>query len=141
MWDWLGLQAVAKTTGSAAVGQRTSGTRRRSIQGKLTLLVLASVGVAVTLVTGVLAWRDGDRETHAALDRFASVAKLTAAMSEEAAATGDRQRAFEALRIHQAHATRYLARQRPGCCRTDAAAAVLGVDAAEHNVARRVRRG
>ncbi|HLY80092.1 MAG TPA: ATP-binding protein, partial [Caulobacteraceae bacterium] len=92
------MQAVAKTTGSEAVGQRTSGARRRSIQGKLTLLVLASVGVAVTLVTGVLAWRDGDRETHAALDRFASIAKVTAAMSEEAAAAGDRQRAFAALR-------------------------------------------
>jgi len=60
--------------------------------------VLASVGVAVTLVTGVLAWRDGDRETHAALDRFSSIAKVTAAMSEEAAAAGDRQRAFAALR-------------------------------------------
>ena len=72
--------------------------RRRSIRGKLTLLVLASVGVAVTLVTLVLAWRDGDRETHAALDRFTSIAKVTAAMSEEAAAAGDRQRAFAALR-------------------------------------------
>ncbi|HEY2708972.1 MAG TPA: EAL domain-containing protein [Caulobacteraceae bacterium] len=72
--------------------------RRRSISGKLTLLVLASVGVAVALVTGVLAWRDGDRETHAALDRFSSIAKVTAAMSEEAAAAGDRQRAFAALR-------------------------------------------
>src|SRR5271156_2933189 len=72
--------------------------RRRSISGKLTLLVLASVGVAVTLVTGVLAWRDGDRETRAALDHFSEVAKITAAMSEEAAATGDRQRAYAALR-------------------------------------------
>ena len=74
------------------------GARRRSIRGKLTLLVLASVGIAVTLVTGVLAWRDGDRETHAALDRFSSIAKVTAAMSEEAAAAGDRQRAYAALR-------------------------------------------
>ena len=72
--------------------------RRRSIRGKLTLLVLASVGVAVTLVTGVLAWRDGDRETRSTLDRFSSIAKVTAAMSEEAAAAGDRQRAFAALR-------------------------------------------
>ncbi|HVN02517.1 MAG TPA: EAL domain-containing protein [Caulobacteraceae bacterium] len=60
--------------------------------------MLASVGAAVTLVTGVLAWRDGARETHAALDRFSSIAKVTAAMSEEAAAAGDRQRAFAALR-------------------------------------------
>ena len=72
--------------------------RRRSIRGKLTLLVLASVGVAVTLVTGVLAWRDGDRETRAALDRYSDIAKVTAAMSEEAAAAGDRQRAYAALR-------------------------------------------
>ena len=87
------LQAVFKTLGSGSAG-----VRRRSIRGKLTFLVLASVGVAVTLVTGVLAWRDGDRETHAALDRFASIAKVTAAMSEEATAAGDRQRAYAALR-------------------------------------------
>jgi len=72
--------------------------RRRSIRGKLTFLVLASVGAAVTLVTGVLAWRDGDRETHAAFDRYSAIAKITAAMSEEAAAAGDRQRAYAALR-------------------------------------------
>ena len=88
----VGLQAVSKTPGSKASG------RRRSIRGKLTLLVLASVGVAVTLVTGVLAWRDGERETRAALDRLGSAAKVTAAMSEEAAAAGDRQRAYAALR-------------------------------------------
>ncbi|HZZ86999.1 MAG TPA: EAL domain-containing protein [Caulobacteraceae bacterium] len=81
-----------------AVANRAQGARRRSIRGKLTLLVLASVGVAVALVTGVLAWRDGERETHAALDRFSSIAKVTAAMSEEAAAAGDRQRAYAALR-------------------------------------------
>jgi EAL domain-containing protein (putative c-di-GMP-specific phosphodiesterase class I)/signal transduction histidine kinase/CheY-like chemotaxis protein len=72
--------------------------RRRSIRGKLTLLVLASVGAAITLVTGLMAWRDGDRETHLALDRFTSIAQVTAAMSEEAAASGDRQRAYGALR-------------------------------------------
>jgi EAL domain-containing protein (putative c-di-GMP-specific phosphodiesterase class I)/signal transduction histidine kinase/CheY-like chemotaxis protein len=72
--------------------------RRRSIRGKLTLLVLASVGAAVALVTGLMAWRDGDRETHLALDRFTSIAQVIAASSEEAAATGDRQQAFAALR-------------------------------------------
>ena len=76
--------------------------RRRSTTGKLTLLALASFGVAVTLVSGVLAWRDGDRDTRAALDRFSSIAKVTAAMSEEAAAAGDRQRAFAALRAIRA---------------------------------------
>jgi EAL domain-containing protein (putative c-di-GMP-specific phosphodiesterase class I)/signal transduction histidine kinase/CheY-like chemotaxis protein len=83
---------------TVGVTAKTATLRRRSIRGKLTLLVLASVGAAVTLVTGVLAWRDGDRETHAAFDRFSSIAKVTAAMSEEAAATADRQRAFAALR-------------------------------------------
>ena len=85
---WPGLSQRVKT----GVG------RRRSIRGKLTLLVLASVGAAVTLVTGLMAWRDGDRETHLALDRFTSIAQVTAAMSEEAAASGDRQRAYGALR-------------------------------------------
>jgi EAL domain-containing protein (putative c-di-GMP-specific phosphodiesterase class I)/signal transduction histidine kinase/CheY-like chemotaxis protein len=80
------------------VTAKTRGVRRRSIRGKLTFLVLASVGAAVTLVTGVLAWRDGDRETHAAFDRYSAIAKVTAAMSEEAAAAGDRQRAYAALR-------------------------------------------
>jgi EAL domain-containing protein (putative c-di-GMP-specific phosphodiesterase class I)/signal transduction histidine kinase/CheY-like chemotaxis protein len=80
------------------IAENDRGGRRRSIRTKLSLLVLASVGVAVTLVTGVLAWRDGDRETHAAVDRLSSIAKVTAAMSEEAAAAGDRQRAFAALR-------------------------------------------
>src|SRR5580693_3016238 len=75
-----------------------AGGRRRSIHGKLTLLVLASVGIAVTLVTGVLAWRDGDRETRSALNRYSSFAEVTAAMSEEAAASGDRQRAYQVLR-------------------------------------------
>jgi two-component system sensor histidine kinase BarA len=64
----------------------------------LALLVLASVGIAVALVTGLLAWRDGERETHAALDRLSATAKVTAAMSEEAAAAGDRQHAYAALR-------------------------------------------
>ncbi|HEY1750402.1 MAG TPA: EAL domain-containing protein [Caulobacteraceae bacterium] len=72
--------------------------RRRSIRGKLTLLVLASVGAAVMLVTGVLAWRDGQHETRAAFDRLSSIAKVVAAMSEEATEAGDRQRAFASLR-------------------------------------------
>ena len=80
------MQAVSKTPSAKAGG------RRRSIRGKLTLLVLASVGVAVTLVTGVLAWRDGERETRAALDRLSSTAKVTAAMSEQTGAQTDRGR-------------------------------------------------
>jgi EAL domain-containing protein (putative c-di-GMP-specific phosphodiesterase class I)/signal transduction histidine kinase/CheY-like chemotaxis protein len=77
----------------------SKGARRRSIRGKLTLLVLASVGAAVALVTCVLAWRESSRETHAAYDRLSSIAQLTAAMSEEATAQGDRARAYAALRV------------------------------------------
>ncbi|HEY1427666.1 MAG TPA: ATP-binding protein, partial [Caulobacteraceae bacterium] len=82
-----------------AAAETSKGTRRRSIRGKLTLLVLASVGAAVALVTGVLAWRESYGETHAAFDRLSGIAKLTAAMSEEAAAQGDRARAYAALRV------------------------------------------
>jgi two-component system, NarL family, sensor histidine kinase BarA len=74
------------------------GAGRRSIRGKLAALVLASVGASVLLVTGLMAWRDGDRETKAAFNRLSEVAKVVAAMSEEAAASGDRQRAYVALR-------------------------------------------
>ena len=66
---------------------------RRSIRAKLTWLVLVSVGLAVALVTGLMAWRDGQRETELAVDRLSGAAKVVASMSEEAAATGDRQRA------------------------------------------------
>ncbi|MFI4933997.1 MAG: ATP-binding protein [Caulobacterales bacterium] len=79
-------------------GSQTVGPARRSIRAKLTLLVLASVGLAVTLVTGVLAWRDGQRETALSLDRLSSAAQVVASMSEEAAAAGDRARAYGALR-------------------------------------------
>jgi len=52
-------------------------------------LVLASVGVAVNpRHRGGWPGATADRETHAALDRFASIAKVTAAMSEEAARRG-----------------------------------------------------
>src|SRR5580658_1722013 len=74
------------------------GAGRRSIRGKLAALVLASVGASVLLVTGLMAWRDGERETKAAFNRLSEVAKVVAAMSEEAAASGDRQRAYVALR-------------------------------------------
>ena len=47
----------------------------------------------------MLAWRESSRETHAAYDRLSSIAQLTAAMSEEATAQGDRARAYAALRV------------------------------------------
>jgi two-component system, NarL family, sensor histidine kinase BarA len=83
--------------GAAAVKSKAA--KRRSIRGKLTFLVLASVGAAVALVTVVLAWRESSGETHAAYDRLSSIAKLTAATSEEATAQGDRARAYAALRV------------------------------------------
>ena len=59
----------------------------RSIRAKLTVLVLASVGMAVAVVSGVLAWRDGQRETHAAYGpAVRRAAKVLAATSEEATA-------------------------------------------------------
>ncbi len=61
--------------------------------------MLTSVGAAVALVTAMLAWREADRETHAAYDRLSSIAQLTAATSEEATAQGDRARAYAALRV------------------------------------------
>ena len=60
--------------------------------------MLASVGLSVALVTGVLAWRDGSRETQSAVDRLGAAAKVVASMSEEATAANDRQGAYVALR-------------------------------------------
>jgi len=72
--------------------------RRRSIRGKLTALVLASVGLAVLLVAGVSALRDGQRDTALATDRIAGTAKVLASLSSEAAAGGDRARAYAVIR-------------------------------------------
>jgi two-component system sensor histidine kinase BarA len=72
--------------------------RRRSIRGKLTLLVLASVSLAVTLVAGISAVRDGQRDTAMALDRLSNTAKVLASLSGEATAAGDRPHAYAAIR-------------------------------------------
>ena len=71
---------------------------RRSIRGKLTLLVLTSVGVSVTLVAAVSAWRDGRRETLLQTQRLTAAAQVIASFSGEAAMNGDRARAFVAIR-------------------------------------------
>ncbi|MBS0412011.1 MAG: hybrid sensor histidine kinase/response regulator, partial [Proteobacteria bacterium] len=72
--------------------------RRRSIRGKLTALVLASVGLAVALVAGISAARDGQRDTALAMGRLSDTAKVMASLSGEAAAAGDRARAYAVIR-------------------------------------------
>jgi EAL domain-containing protein (putative c-di-GMP-specific phosphodiesterase class I)/signal transduction histidine kinase/CheY-like chemotaxis protein len=72
--------------------------RKGSIRSKLTALVLASVGVAVVLVTGVSAWRDGQRDATLQIDRLNAEAAVVSSFVAEAAATGDRGRAYQAIR-------------------------------------------
>ena len=61
--------------------------RRRSgsIRAKLTVLVLASVGIAVAVVTGVSAWRNGQRETALQVDRLSAEAAVLGSLTSEAA--------------------------------------------------------
>jgi len=75
-------------------------TRRRSgsIRAKLTVLVLASVGMAVAVVTCVSALRDGQREAALAIDRLSTDAAVLSSLTSQAAAQGDRTRAYEAIR-------------------------------------------
>ncbi len=71
---------------------------RASIGRRLRLLVLASVGLAVALVTAASAWREGRRDASLAMDRLSNTATVLASLSGEAAANGDALRAFAALR-------------------------------------------
>jgi signal transduction histidine kinase/EAL domain-containing protein (putative c-di-GMP-specific phosphodiesterase class I)/CheY-like chemotaxis protein len=75
-------------------------TRRRSgsIRFKLTVLVLASVGMAVAVVTCVSALRDGQRDAALQIDRLSSDAAVLSSLTSQAAAQGDRVHAFEAIR-------------------------------------------
>jgi EAL domain-containing protein (putative c-di-GMP-specific phosphodiesterase class I)/signal transduction histidine kinase/CheY-like chemotaxis protein len=72
--------------------------RRRSIRGKLTLLVLLSVSLAVLLITGVSAWRDSQREAVLQTERLQAAAAVIASLSGEAADRGDRAGAYTAVR-------------------------------------------
>jgi signal transduction histidine kinase/EAL domain-containing protein (putative c-di-GMP-specific phosphodiesterase class I)/CheY-like chemotaxis protein len=72
--------------------------RRGSIRAKLTVLVLASVGIAVAVVTGVSAWRDGQREAALQVDRLSAEAAVVSSLTSQAAFQHDRVRAFEAIR-------------------------------------------
>ena len=73
--------------------------RSRTLRGKLVALVLGSVGLAVALVTGVSAWRDGAREAALETARTAAVAQGLGSLAAEATANADRAGAFKVLRV------------------------------------------
>ena len=75
-----------------------AGRRRRTLRGKLTFLVVSSVGVAVALVAGVSAWRDGQRDAAMQIDRLRATATVMSSLAAEATAKGDRARGFEVIR-------------------------------------------
>ena len=72
--------------------------RRASIKGKLTGLVLASVGLSVVLVAGVSAWRDGRRDAQLQADRLTATASVIASVAGKAVFENERSEAFAALR-------------------------------------------
>ena len=72
--------------------------RRRSLRGKLIFLVVSSVGVAVALVAGVSAWREGQRDAEVQIDRLRTTATVMSSLSAEAMATGDPRRGYAVLR-------------------------------------------
>jgi signal transduction histidine kinase/CheY-like chemotaxis protein/HPt (histidine-containing phosphotransfer) domain-containing protein len=74
--------------------QAQSGTLRR----RLAWLIICVVGVAVTPIAGVLAWRDGEREVSLETARLNAAARVVSSMASEAASDGDVQGAFHALR-------------------------------------------
>lgn len=71
---------------------------RRSIQAKLTLLVVASVSVAVVSLATFSTFRDSRRELALQKDRYAATAAVIGSLSGEATARGDRPAAYAALR-------------------------------------------
>jgi two-component system sensor histidine kinase BarA len=78
---------------------RTERARRRaSIRAKLTGLVLASVGIAVVLVAGVSALRDGRRDAQLQADRLSDTAAVIASVAGKAVFENQRSEAFAALR-------------------------------------------
>jgi hypothetical protein len=74
--------------------QAKSGTLRR----RLCQLVVCVVIVAVGPISGVLAWRDGEREVALETARLDAAARVVASMASDAAAQDDVQGAFRALR-------------------------------------------
>jgi signal transduction histidine kinase/CheY-like chemotaxis protein len=71
-------------------------------------LIVCVVGVAVTPIAGVLAWRDGEREIALETARLNAAALVVASMTSKAAAERDVHGGFEALRsIGQMHDVEY----------------------------------
>ena len=81
---------------SATTGQRVRG--GKSLRAKLILLVISSIAITVSLVAGVSAWRDGKRDSALQTERLRVAAAIMGSLSSEAAAHGDRARAFQVLR-------------------------------------------
>ena len=75
-----------------------SSPRRRTVRSKLVVLVLASVGLAVILVSGVATWRDASRDAAMQANRLSSATAVLATLSTQAAASGDRAQAYAAIR-------------------------------------------
>ncbi|MFN3859439.1 MAG: EAL domain-containing protein [Caulobacter sp.] len=72
--------------------------RRGSIRTRLAILVVASVGVAVMLVTAVMALREARREAELQARQFEASAAVIASLSGEAAANRSASGAYRALR-------------------------------------------
>ncbi len=88
--------ADAERMGLAA--KRTMTGRRRTLRGKLTFLVVSSVGVAVALVAGVSGWRDAERDGAMQIARLRDTATVMSSLAAEPTAAGDRARSYEVLR-------------------------------------------
>ena len=86
----MGGSREAKRAGKAPI--------RRTLRGKLTFLVVSSVGVAVALVAGVSAWRDAERDAVVQIDRLRDTATVMGSLSAEAASSGDPTRGYRVLR-------------------------------------------
>ena len=62
------------------------------------MLVLASIGLAVTLIAGVSTWRDANRDAAIQATRLSSATQVLATLSAGAASSGDRAQAYAAIR-------------------------------------------
>ena len=69
-----------------------------TLRRRLTWLIICVVGVAVTPIAGVMAWRDGGREVALETARLTAAARVIASTAAEATAQGNTQDAFHALR-------------------------------------------
>ncbi len=72
--------------------------KSRTLRRRLTWLIVCVVGLAVTPIAGILAWRDGERDISAQTERLRAEARVVASLAADAVAQGDRQGAFHALR-------------------------------------------